>query len=110
MIRKNLVAKAMKREPGYFVVLIKDLDDNIKFYKTKVSKDSYLKLYFKRLEENISKHPDWTTEDIYNNYHNMWSTKFKLASDYIDSYGKKWGSTPLSKKACIEYLNNVYNK
>jgi hypothetical protein len=110
MIRKNLVAKAMKRQPGYFVVLVKDLKDNIKFYKTKVSKDSYLKLYFRQLEENKSKHPEWSIEDLYNCYKTMWSTKFKLSSDYIDSYGKKWNNTPLSKKTCIEYLNNEINK
>ena len=95
----------VKREPGYFQVLIKKDDKVIKTYK-KLSKLEFLRLYFNSIDSNIEKHPEYKAEDFIKSYTLIWNN-YQIFSDYIDSYGHRWHNSGLSDKAKIEFINNI---
>lgn len=114
MGRRSNAAKAVskiikiQKQPGFFGVLIKN-GDKIIFSKSRVSKDEYLTLYLRNIESNITKHPEYTIEDIIEGYKNLWS-KFTIISNYTDSYGYKWKNTPLPPKWIYNRVNIIFNK
>ena len=98
----------VKREPGYFQVLIKKNDKVIKTYK-KLSKLEFLRLYFNSIDSNIEKHPEYKAEDFIKSYTLIWNN-YQIISDYIDSYGHRWHNSGLSDKAKIEFIKNKLNE
>lgn len=114
MGRRSNAAKAVtkiikiQKQPGFFTVTIKK-DDKVVFHKARIFKDEYLNLYLKNLESNITKHPEFTVEDIIKGYNNLWS-KFTIISSYTDSYGYKWKNTPLPPKWINNRVNTIFNK
>lgn len=98
----------VKREPGYFQVLIKKDDKVIKTYK-KLYKLEFLRLYFNSIDSNIEKHPEYKAEDFIKSYTLIWNN-YQIFSDYIDSYGHRWHNSGLSDKAKIEFINNKLNE
>lgn len=114
MGRRSNAAKAItkiikiKKQPGFFSVAIKN-GDKVIFSKSHLSKDEYLNLYLKNIESNITKHPEYTIDDIIEGYKNLWS-KFTIISNYTDSYGYKWKNTPLPPKWIYNRVNIIFNK
>lgn len=98
----------IKREPGYFQVLVKKDGKIVKTFK-KLSKQEFLKFYFNNIDTNVEKHPEFKAEDFIKSYTLIWS-KFELLSDYIDSYGHRWHNSGLSDKTKIEFINNKINE
>ena len=96
----------IKREPGFFTVVIKK-GDTIVFSTKRISKIDLTKVYLKNLGENISKHPEFTSKDILNAYKQLWS-KYTISSTYTDSYGHRWtkGSF-LSDSWLLKFTDNV---
>ena len=76
MGRTSNAAKAVtkiiniQKRPGFFIVTIKNSDGKVIFHKSKVSKEEYLDLYLKNLENNITNHP------IYCNIANFFKSHF----------------------------------
>lgn len=96
----------IKREPGFFTVVIKK-GDTIIFSTKHISKIDLTKVYLKNLEANITKHPEYTSKDILNAYKQLWS-KYTILSTYTDSYGHRWtkGSF-LADSWLLKYIDNV---
>lgn len=96
--------------PGYFSLIVRKGDKVIISYP-KLSKEEYVKIYFRKLENNIITNPNMTAEDILNTYRKMWS-KFDFKSWYKDSWGHTWSNQiPSTKwKWMINYLNNKINE
>lgn len=96
--------------PGYFSLIVRNGDKVIISYP-KLSKEEYIKVYFRKLENNIIANPNMTAEDILNTYRKMWS-KFDFKSWYKDSWGHTWSNQiPSTKwKWMINYLNNKINE
>ena len=95
----------IKREPGYFSLLI--IKDGTRiFEKHKLNKEDFYKIYFRNLKENIEKHPDYTVDKLLESYKTLWS-KFEIHSKYIDSYGHLWDNTMPSDNMMKNYLNKI---
>lgn len=103
--QKHTNIPEVKRVPGYFSLLIIKDGKRI-FEKHKLSKEDFYKIYFRNLEDNIKKHPDYTVDVLLDSYKALWS-KFEIHSKYTDSYSHLWNNTMPSDNMMKTYLNKI---
>lgn len=116
-MKKGRISKAEKaitaisktiKQPGFFTVVIK-LGDKVIFSNKRISKIELTKVYLRNLSENITKHPEFSAEEILDAYKKIWS-KYKIISSYTDSYGHTWlNNSFLGDRWLITYINNILN-
>lgn len=92
--------KTVKRTSGYYNLLVKK-EDKVIISKSKLSKKDFCKLYFQKLEDNLTKYD--TPEELLEAYKTLWS-KYDIKCNYIDSWGHLWEDQFPSDKTFIQYL------
>lgn len=100
-----LKPKSKKREPGYYTLKISNQDKTV-FYKSHLSKEDFCKAYFKNIEANIQKHPEYNSEQLLDAYKKLWD-KYKLECYYTDSWEHIWSDTKPSDKVMLEYISGL---
>lgn len=102
----NPVVKLVKHPGMWSLYLVKDGKTGCLVKNTNL--ETFLNYYFQELEKNILKHPDIEPLDLLKKYQEVWKTKGKVISVYLDSWDHKWVCFPSDKKI-LNYLTPRIN-